>query len=114
MQSIGGEPEQFVQADDHAVDRLIAKGAQHFAGRRVFDELHGGWIEAAQLTREVEGLAPDPDVRTDAQRGFLCAATAERKHQGDACQRTHEGPNAQAAARHLTTLRPERKYSPRS
>src|SRR5437763_16781550 len=114
LQPIGGEPEQFVQADDHSVDRLVAKGAHHFTRRRIFDELHGGRIETPQLTREIEWLAADPDVRTDAQRGFLPAATEERKRQGAACQSAHEGANAPAAARHVTTLRPERKCSPRS
>ncbi len=88
LQPVRGEPEQLVQADDHAVDGLVAKRAQDFARRRILDELHGRRIQATQLPREVERLAPDPDVGADAQGGFrLAHAAGERKQQRDARER---------------------------
>ena len=40
LQPVDREAEQLVEADHHAVDRLVAEGAQHLARRRVLDELH--------------------------------------------------------------------------
>jgi hypothetical protein len=75
-------PEQLVEADHHAVDRLVAERAQHLARRRVLDELDRGRIEPAELAREVERLAADPDVGADAQRVVgLAHAAAERERE---------------------------------
>jgi hypothetical protein len=41
LQPIHGKPEQLVQADDHAVDGLVAIGAKDFARRWILDKLNG-------------------------------------------------------------------------
>src|SRR4030095_6051732 len=80
LQAVDGEPEQLIEADDHAVDGLVAKSAMHFARRRILHELYDCRIQTAELPREVKRLAPYPDIRADAQGGFRFAhATEQRK-----------------------------------
>jgi hypothetical protein len=82
LKSVRGESEQLVEADDHAVDRLVAKRTQDIARRWIFHELYDRRIELAQLPRQVKRFAPYPDVGTDAQRGFrlACNRQARRPH----------------------------------
>ena len=97
LQPIRGQSEQLIQADDHAVDRLVAESAQHFAGRRILDELHDAGIEMAELAREVERLAADPHVGADAQRGLgLAHAAGERRRHA---ARKHRPASARHFAR---------------
>ena len=94
LQPVHGESEQLVQADDHAVDGLVAKGAKDFARRWILDKLHRFGVEMTQLPRQVERFASDPDIGADAQGGFRFAhATAQREQKRDACE------NAQLFAR---------------
>ena len=54
LQTIRSESEQLIEADDHAVDRLIPESTQHLARGRILDQLHRLRIEVSQLAREVE------------------------------------------------------------
>src|SRR4029078_10496106 len=62
LKTIGGETEQLIEADNHAIDRLIAKSAQHLARRRIFDELDDRCIEALEFAGEVQRLAAGPNI----------------------------------------------------
>src|SRR5207248_11666281 len=86
LQSIRSEAEQFVETDDHAIDGLIAKRAQHFARGRILNQLHGRGIQAPELASQIERLAPNPDIGADAERRFGLAHTArESEEDRDRC-----------------------------
>jgi hypothetical protein len=102
LQPILGESEQFIQADHHAVDGLVAKSAMNLARRRILHELYGRRIQATQVPRQVKRFAPYPDIGTDTQGGFrLAHATSQRKQKHQVCKNAQKLSRVQVRV-HLT------------
>ena len=100
LQPVGGEAEELVEADDHAVDGLVAIGAQHLARGGVLHELHDVRIEVAELAREIQRLAADPYVGADAQRRLRIAG-AGPEQEAEATARARAMRDAAAVRRRL-------------